>query len=238
MCLGCLSLLFLTSTYFTQGTATVEVWTSPQEAVQLGQNLTLRCNVSVSSWVMLSWVRFQSDYENICVANRSRTLLMEDPGVQCEQSAQSLSLTLSNMVPSKEGLYICKIRSPQGVEMSTSNVTLQASVSNFSAWYQKAERMAKCQAMVYPWATVHWSLNSQNLTDSAQTKIHTQAQQKVFWVESTLEGLHESGNYTCSVWVPGARNYPYSRVVVVSSMWRNSQDWTVVLGVGLIMVVL
>lgn len=220
------------------GTATVEVWTIPQEAAQLGQNLTLHCNVSVSSWTLLSWVHYQSDYKIICEAKLFQPLQMEEPGVECEQSAQSLSLTLPNMMPSKEGLYICKIRSPQGVEKSNSNVTLQASASDFKAWYQKAERMAKCQAMVYPWATVHWSLNSQNLTGSAQTKIRAQAQKKVFRVESTLEDLHESGKYTCSVWVPGARNHLYSGVVVVSSMWRNSQDWTVVLGAGLITVVL
>ncbi|XP_034046549.1 uncharacterized protein LOC117528105 [Thalassophryne amazonica] len=200
---------------------TMMLRTSPEVVARCGDNVTLTCDASSSQQFEIKKFIWISPEKPVCQFRGGKP----DPGVVCENKSQplqsSLSMTLINMLPAKQGEYICKLHSTLAIKDSTTIVKLQECFQSNGSSQNKSH--AECWFNgFYPNGTVHWFHAGVNLTESASTQQELN-EHGLYNVKSILkrEPQNTAHSYTCSLWIPALGKYQ-SNLLVLRGESRSS----------------
>ncbi|XP_045077539.1 uncharacterized protein LOC121570401 isoform X1 [Coregonus clupeaformis] len=235
---------WLSSVVNSEITDKVELRTSAEVKAQCDQNVALQCDIISSrplKIILFSWVDSR-EMKELCVVNA--TGVFPSPGVLCDNTNNSLTLTLTQVMPSSQSNYVCKLRSNLSITAASTTVTLQECLRTSEHKVFQNESQVECQFFgVYPEGTVHWFLGSENITESASTESQ-QDEDGLFDIRSTLPTQAGTEPYNCSLWIPSSGTYsshkllPYSRGedrISSGTRTRSRLMWVFIL-VGLILI--
>ncbi|XP_041673436.1 uncharacterized protein LOC121529564 [Cheilinus undulatus] len=156
------SIISLTSAVFISGHDALTLTTDPQVEAKCGGDVNLSCVASSTNKMDIKSFSWLSKNNPECKYMNGRPELKG----RCENTPQNtLTLTLTNVMPRDGGEYLCKIASTTGVARSTTNVTVQDCPGSSNSSINSTQ--AKCWFTgVYPMGSVHWSQGDVNLTGS------------------------------------------------------------------------
>ncbi|XP_010872782.1 uncharacterized protein LOC105013146 isoform X2 [Esox lucius] len=150
----------------------------------------------------------------LCVINATDVVI--SPGVQCDKTNNSLTVTLTQLRPHSPSKYICKLRSSLGIKAT--NIT----VTQPECLFDENKPQVQCHFFgVNQEGTIHWYLGTENITESAKTESQ-EVENGLFNLTSTLPIQAKSGPYNCCLWIPSSGNYQSYKLLP-----DNNSSWTV-----------
>ncbi|XP_053298806.1 uncharacterized protein LOC128458150 [Pleuronectes platessa] len=224
--LGWVSIIWFTSGVIS-GIQAVDLQVQPQVEAKCRTNLTLTCKANSLQKFDIKLFSWANETKVVCRYEKYQP----EPGVLCELSDHTLSLTLLDVMPDHEGKYLCKLHSNVGTAVASTLVTVRGCLER--SGFSTNESRAECWfAGVYPSGVVHWFQGGVNLTDSART-----------WEEEGGRGrfkvvsdLHvEKGNtslpYKCSLWIPTDGRYLQSHQITLTRKTKSSGNSVALQGI-------
>ncbi|XP_047427999.1 uncharacterized protein LOC124997959 [Mugil cephalus] len=174
-----------------------------------GQNVTLTCAATSTKQLEIKFFTWMFKSKDMC--NET------EPEVQCNQTENTLSLELFNVMPVDAGIYICKIRAMQGAKAKPINITVEECRGSSDSTTNATT--ARCSfSGVYPSGVVHWLQEDANLTTAARTeeKMDQEGRYDIWSTMDAKEG-NKSQPFNCSLWIPSLGKYLSSQQVRVGS---------------------
>ncbi|XP_038156652.1 uncharacterized protein LOC119793522 [Cyprinodon tularosa] len=219
LCLSCAWVFWVTLAISISVTWCEKLINTPEISANCGDTHTLICHVTQSMIRDAIIKTFQWEFETtaLCKINQNYS----NSSIQCENtkttSGQNLTLTIFNIVPKNEGVYLCKIRTTQGAYSDQSHIKVKECHGNSTLSIDN--NTATCSFdQFYPSGVVHWYQGDSNLTEGS--KMETKQEDNGFYKiqsELSMEKGNYSQPYNCSLWIPSMNTYVSSQLVVSSS---------------------
>ncbi|KAM4534822.1 uncharacterized protein V3H82_024714 [Fundulus diaphanus] len=209
--------------------------TPPEVTASCGKQVTLMCNANASLVQGVKVQKFNWQFKNKTLCQYESKNVSSDK-IRCESTNTTsggliLSLTILDIIPTDNGVYLCKLYSTGASGNGQSNVTVEDCVGSSND--SMDNNTARCSFdRVFPKGVVHWYQGNANLTHTSKTE-NIPAGEEFFKVVSEIPTKGASQSYNCSLWMPSTNIYVASRLVTSSGSIRQLQ-W-ICMTVGILM---
>ncbi|XP_035988093.1 uncharacterized protein LOC118560775 [Fundulus heteroclitus] len=207
--------------------------TLPKVTASCGEQVTLTCNASASLLKDVNVVKFNWQFKNTTLCQYESKDVNSDK-IRCKSTnttsgGLTLSMTILNIIPKDEGVYLCKLHTTGAAANGQSHVKVEDCVG--SSDDSMDNNTARCSFdRVFPAGVVHWYQGDANLTKTSKTE-NIPAAEDFFKVVSEIPAKEASQSLNCSLWMPSTNIYVASRLVTSSGSISHLQWICMMVGI-------
>lgn len=185
----------------------VRLRVSPEVTAECGKQVTLICNVSSQSGLLIKHMEWSQSKTSLCSVDSEGRLITRPRAslsdFHCEYNDGLLSLIFQKVLPLESGLskpYMCKLRSNRGAPHRYTTVALQECSGTVDRVLTSDGPVCTFNH-VHPDGDVHWFHGSHNPSDGSLRHNTSKSVDKHGWltIHSHLKGKSSQVPYNCSL---------------------------------------